>query len=155
MPDDMARRALAAQAAVVYWDGEVPADAPANQLEELYEGADEGKAGGFLKTAEVTYQSRWKELVDNIPATAKCLGGVGSPEGSAGIVAAAAWQERLRGVPCRLCGTTEEEDTMIVCDRCEACYHPKCVANARGYVAPNDGPWYCQQCRTHIITHGH
>ena len=108
VPDDMARRALAERAAVVYWDGDIPEGAPPNQLEELYAGAVEEKAGSFLRSAEATYQSRWKEIVDNIPATAKCLGGVGSPsEGCAGMVATATWQPRLRGVPCGICGTTE------------------------------------------------
>jgi hypothetical protein len=30
VPDDMARRALAEKATVVYWDGDVPGDAPPN-----------------------------------------------------------------------------------------------------------------------------
>ncbi len=71
------------------------------------------------------------------------------------MVATATWQPRLRGVPCGLCGTTEQEDTMIVCDRCERCYHPGYITAARGFVEPNDGPWYCKTCRTHIITNGH
>ncbi len=157
MPDDMARRALAASAAVVYWDGKVPEDAPANQLEELYDGAEVGKAGGFFKTVESTYQSRWKEIVENIPATAKCLGGTGEADdgGAPGIVAAAMWGEHLKGLPCRICGSTEEEEKMVVCDKCEQCFHVECVKGKRGYVEPNDGPWYCQRCRTHIITNGH
>lgn len=35
--DDMARRALEAKEDVVYWSGEVPVDAPANQVTEVYE----------------------------------------------------------------------------------------------------------------------
>ena len=34
--DDMARRALAAKGDVTYMQGDVPADAPPNQLEEVY-----------------------------------------------------------------------------------------------------------------------
>jgi hypothetical protein len=36
VPDDMARRALAVESQVIYWDGQVPEDAPANQLQHLY-----------------------------------------------------------------------------------------------------------------------
>lgn len=36
VPDDMARRALEAKADVVYWAGDVPEAAPANQLDEVY-----------------------------------------------------------------------------------------------------------------------
>jgi hypothetical protein len=35
--DDMARRALEAKADVVYWSGEAPADAPLNQVKEVYD----------------------------------------------------------------------------------------------------------------------
>ena len=38
---------------------------------------------------------------------------------------------------------------MVVCDRCEACAHKECSR-----VPIHDGPWYCQSCRTHIITNG-
>ena len=34
--DDMARRALAAKVDVIYWNGDVPEDAPSNQLAEVY-----------------------------------------------------------------------------------------------------------------------
>jgi len=34
--DDMARRALEVKGEVVFWAGAVPADAPANQVEEVY-----------------------------------------------------------------------------------------------------------------------
>ena len=35
--DDMARRALEEKADVVFWYGQVPADAPRNQVREVYE----------------------------------------------------------------------------------------------------------------------
>ena len=34
--DDMARRALQEQGDVVYWHGNVPADAPSNQVADVY-----------------------------------------------------------------------------------------------------------------------
>ena len=91
--------------------------------------------------------------------TAKCLGGTGElaakEEPSPGLVAVATWKESLKGKPCRICGSTKEEEKMVVCDKCEECFHTECVTGAKGYVAPNDGPWYCKRCRTHIITNGH
>ena len=35
--DDMARRALEAKTDVVYWNGLIPDDAPANQLSDIYQ----------------------------------------------------------------------------------------------------------------------
>ena len=36
IPDDMARRALEAQATITFWDGQVPKDTPGNQLQDVY-----------------------------------------------------------------------------------------------------------------------
>ena len=36
IPDDMARRALEERATIIFWDGQVPKDAPGNQLEDIY-----------------------------------------------------------------------------------------------------------------------
>ena len=36
VPDDMARRALEEKQDLLFWDGEVPSDAPANQLPDIY-----------------------------------------------------------------------------------------------------------------------
>ena len=33
----MARRALEARETIIFWDGEVPNDAPGNQLQDVYE----------------------------------------------------------------------------------------------------------------------
>ena len=33
----MARRALEAREIIIFWDGEVPDDAPGNQLQDVYE----------------------------------------------------------------------------------------------------------------------
>ena len=66
----MARRALEAEATVVYYDGLAPPEAPANQLAELYDGATQELGGGLFHTAEESYSSRWTELVANIPITA-------------------------------------------------------------------------------------
>ena len=43
----------------------------------------------------------------------------------------------------------------MVCDRCEDCYHRECLSQDQGHAIPNEGPWYCKACRSHIITHGH
>ena len=34
--DDIARRALEARATITFWDGQVPKDAPGNQLQDIY-----------------------------------------------------------------------------------------------------------------------
>ena len=42
---------------------------------------------------------------------------------------------------------------MVVCDRCEGCWHPGCGDNG-GRNTPHDGPWYCPTCRGNIAHHG-
>ena len=36
IPVDMARLALVAQATITFWDGQVPENAPGNQLQDVY-----------------------------------------------------------------------------------------------------------------------
>ena len=44
----------------------------------------------------------------------------------------AAWAEHLRGKPCAECHSVRGEADMVVCDRCEECYHIPC-ADHKGY----------------------
>ena len=66
----------------------------------------------------------------------------------------AAWDERLQGKPCRSCNKLDREAEMVVCDRCEGCWHPECGADG-GRNPIHDGPWYCATCRGYIATHGY
>ena len=54
MADDMARRALEEKGEVIFWGGDVPEDAPANQVAEVYE------------QQEVPNQLDWTDLPDPI-----------------------------------------------------------------------------------------
>ncbi len=73
-------------------------------------------------------------------------------EGLEGI-AAAIYDEALRGKPCALCHGLDEEDEMLVCDRCNQPWHKKCVKVKLGSML-HDGPWYCVCCKGHIAMHG-
>ena len=42
---------------------------------------------------------------------------------------------------------------MVVCDRCEDCYHTEC-ANIKGFSPVHDGPWYCFKCRGELFLLG-
>ena len=42
---------------------------------------------------------------------------------------------------------------MVVCDRCESCWHPHCGED-QGHNPIHDGPWYCAACRGHIVLKG-
>ena len=42
---------------------------------------------------------------------------------------------------------------MVICDRCEAVFHPTCGADG-GRNPVHDGPWYCAVCRGHIHLNG-
>jgi hypothetical protein len=64
----------------------------------------------------------------------------------------AVWDDRLRGVSCGTCSTLEQEELMVVCDRCEVPHHRECVE----VDAPvGRGPWYCPLCRGWLLTRGH
>ena len=42
---------------------------------------------------------------------------------------------------------------MVVCDRCESCYHRKCAVESRGSQL-HEGPWFCGPCKGHIVRWG-
>jgi hypothetical protein len=44
---------------------------------------------------------------------------------------------------CRLCGSRENEDTMLLCDRCDKGFHTNCL-HMQGI--PNIDAWYCDTC---------
>ena len=75
----------------------------------------------------------------------------GSKDKAPGVMAV--WDERLRGVPCQKCQGLQEEAHMIVCDRCESCWHTSCGEDG-GRNPVHDGLWYCGPCRGHIVLHG-
>jgi PHD-finger len=65
----------------------------------------------------------------------------------------ARYDETLRGSPCSVCHGVQDEDAMVICDRCEAVFHPSCGADG-GRNPVHDGPWYCAVCRGHIHLNG-
>ena len=42
---------------------------------------------------------------------------------------------------------------MILCDRCNCCYHKACAADSGGSQV-HDGPWFCASCKGHLTLHG-
>jgi len=47
---------------------------------------------------------------------------------------------------CRKCAGREDDASMILCDECDAAYHPKCV----GFISVSSDPdqeWYCPDCK--------
>ena len=50
--------------------------------------------------------------------------------------------EELEDHSCHVCENEDTQDIVIVCDGCEACYHPICV----GLEVLPAGDWYCQEC---------
>ena len=42
---------------------------------------------------------------------------------------------------------------MILCDKCNACYHEDCAKKTRGSRV-HDGPWFCARCRNEIALYG-
>lgn len=65
----------------------------------------------------------------------------------------AAWDEKLRGKPCKVCKLCFDEANMYVCDKCEECVHLQCI-RVQGDSTPGKGPWFCQECRGYIVMYG-
>ena len=57
------------------------------------------------------------------------------------------------GQPCKVCGGLHDEVSMMLCDRCEGCFHPECLS-PEAYEKIRDGPWLCEPCRGHVALHG-
>ena len=52
---------------------------------------------------------------------------------------------------CCMCKTTENMDTLLICDKCDKGYHMYCLDLPFGF-AP-ERPWFCFRCQTHRILH--
>lgn len=65
----------------------------------------------------------------------------------------AAWDETLRGKPCKECNLLHDEADMVVCERCNEVFHPHC-ANATGLTPIHEGPWYCYRCVGELFLNG-
>lgn len=55
--------------------------------------------------------------------------------------------------PCQLCEDAQHQEDMILCDRCNDCYHRDC-ARSSGGSRVHDGPWFCSRCHGHITLYG-
>ena len=63
------------------------------------------------------------------------------------ICAAAAKRRALTGVtsddrPCMWCGDASDHATMVLCNRCNVCYHPQCAADSNGMNVHRE-LWFC------------
>ncbi|PSS28242.1 hypothetical protein M430DRAFT_63398 [Amorphotheca resinae ATCC 22711] len=47
--------------------------------------------------------------------------------------------------PCPLCGQSDQEDVLLLCDICDAPYHTYCI----GLDRVPSGNWYCMECADH------
>ena len=64
-----------------------------------------------------------------------------------------AWDEALRGKPCKECNLLHDEADMVVCERCNEVFHPHC-ANSTGLTPIHEGPWYCYRCVGELFLNG-
>ena len=62
IPDNMARRALEARETIIFWDREVPDDAPGNQLQDVYE---QQGVKQWLDWADLPKPFNWKNEQPN------------------------------------------------------------------------------------------
>lgn len=129
--------------------GEVPSDAPVVDLAALYRVVDELAAG----VRNISYTGPPGAPPDGDPRGGASVEGSdwALDEGPDAVeVVMAAWDDRLRGVPCGICAKVDQEGEMLVCDRCGVPFHSGCQP-----LSPaGDGPWYCSQCRGIIRVQG-
>lgn len=53
------------------------------------------------------------------------------------------FQTWIEGLHCQHCGSGENEDRLLLCDRCDTAWHTYCV----GLDAVPEGEWFCPRCR--------
>ena len=51
------------------------------------------------------------------------------------------------------CGDASDQATMVLCDRCNACYHPHCAEESEG-TRVHGGPWFCHSCKGFLALWG-
>ena len=138
MADDMVRRAREARTTVSFSPPDLPPDAPQFDPQEVFaylnqDGAIDPAASAQLPTHPTT--SSPPPEPSAVPAASRDLP-------SAPPESCAVWNEKLRGVPCKVCKGLHNEARMYVCDRCEGCLHLGCIL-AEGGKRPGKGPWFC------------
>ena len=56
--------------------------------------------------------------------------------------------------PCKFCKEDDRQEDMILCGRCEACYHRDCASKSGG-TRIHDGPWFCPTCKGALTLEGY
>jgi PHD and RING finger domain-containing protein 1 len=56
------------------------------------------------------------------------------------------WEEQLESLPCSICDQNieEEEDKLLLCDRCNRGFHIFCLDPPLNHIPKED--WYCPEC---------
>ena len=68
------------------------------------------------------------------------------------VVATAAGQPK-DDQPCTFCQGADRQQEMILCNKCNACYHPDC-AKGTGGSQVHEGPWFCEACKGELTLSG-
>ncbi len=55
--------------------------------------------------------------------------------------------------PCTSCGVGDHHDWMVLCDKCNDCYHRIC-AEVSGGSKVHGGPWFCKKCKGELTLQG-
>jgi hypothetical protein len=66
------------------------------------------------------------------------------------LLADAELLDYLEECKCEQCHSGENEDALLLCDRCEAAYHTYCLIVPLSAIP--EGRWYCDACREAITT---
>ena len=55
--------------------------------------------------------------------------------------------------PCAYCGGETHHRDMILCDRCNTCYHVECARESGG-TELHGGPYFCHKCKGELVHEG-
>jgi hypothetical protein len=58
----------------------------------------------------------------------------------------------LASLACEVCGFTDQEEVMLLCDACETGWHIHCLTPALPAVPEGDEPWVCPKCTAKGVT---
>jgi len=91
------------------------------------------------KASDIKYFEDWKSLqeaVEHLPPQPQQH----KKKRVTDMPAAATWDEW----ECQLCGSTEDDEMMVLCDQCDGGYHIDCLKPALLHIP--DGEWLCADC---------
>ena len=92
-------------------------------------------------------------MVDCVASEVVCVGAVGSGAPGPAMHATVGEAPVRDDWPCVWCGNADGSPAMVLCDRCDKCFHRDCATTSGG-TQMHAGPWFCEACKGELVMHG-